>query len=180
MRLLLHTCCLPCAIYPIDLAEQEKIAVTGFFYNPNIHPHAELLKRYAECDKYFKPKNLESLFPEQSEQDFFKKISGIETPSSRCITCWRMRLSRTAVFAKENGYDAFSTTLLGSPYQDHGTIKNISEELSKDFDVNFYYRDLRKGFNNAHKVARSSGIYCQNYCGCIFSIMEREEKKLKK
>jgi len=180
LRLLLHTCCLPCAIYPIDLAEQEKIAVTGFFYNPNIHPQVELLKRHAEYDRYFKSKNLESLFPEQSEHDFFKKISGIEASNFRCISCWRIRLGRTVTFAKENGYDAFSTTLLGSPYQDHETIKNISEELSKVFNIKFHYRDFRKGFNNAHKVARSSGIYCQNYCGCIFSIIEREERKLKK
>ena len=79
-------------------------------------------------------------------------------------------------FAKENGFDAFTTTLLGSPYQDHETLKKICEDIAKNAGIKFYYDDFRVGFKKAQDTAKSKGIYRQNYCGCLFSEKERMEK----
>ena len=88
-----------------------------------------------------------------------------------------MRLAETARFAKKNRFDAFTTTLLGSPYQEHGVLKNICEKLSKEEKIRFYYKDFRAGFRDAQKQAREKKMYCQNYCGCVFSLVEREEER---
>ncbi len=89
-------------------------------------------------------------------------------------------MEKTAVFARENGFDAFTTTLLGSPYQDHDILKNICEDVAKKTGIKFYYDDFRVGFKAAHDKAKSKGMYCQNYCGCVFSEIERIEKKRSK
>jgi predicted adenine nucleotide alpha hydrolase (AANH) superfamily ATPase len=91
-----------------------------------------------------------------------------------------MRLEKTASFAKENGFEAFTTTLLGSPYQDQETIKGIGEDIAARSGLKFHFEDFRKGFSQAHQLAKSKGIYCQKYCGCVFSekeSLERGEKK---
>ena len=100
--------------------------------------------------------------------------------SPRCSACWEMRLEETVSFAKENGFDFFTTTLLGSPYQDHDALRGICEDLSRKKKVRFYYKDFRTGFRRAHNIAREKGIYCQNYCGCVFSMIEREEARKRK
>lgn len=86
----------------------------------------------------------------------------------------------TAQFAKENGFDAFTTTLLGSPYQDHEALKEICGDVAERSGIKFYYDDFRTGFRAAQKKARSKGIYIQNYCGCVFSEKERIESRKKK
>lgn len=86
-------------------------------------------------------------------------------------------MKKCAKFAKENGFDAFTTTLLGSPYQDHEALRSICDDLSKSADIKFYYDDFKIGFKKAQDEARLKGIYRQNYCGCLFSEKERIEKK---
>ena len=86
-------------------------------------------------------------------------------------------MSKTARLAKENGFDAFTTTLLGSPYQDHDIVKNICEDISRNTGAGFHYKDFRAHFKEAHNIAHKKGIYCQNYCGCLFSEKERVEAK---
>ena len=179
MKLLLHVCCAPCAIYPAAEAKREKRSVTGFFCNSNIHPNPEYIKRKKEAEKYFRSEKLEIVFGEYDAGNFFKS-AGNRTPPARCEKCWDMRLSEAASFAKKNGFTAFTTTLLGSPYQDHEALKKICERLSKEKSVDFYYTDYRKGFKDAHDIAREKGIYCQNYCGCVFSMVEKEVARRKK
>lgn len=89
-------------------------------------------------------------------------------------------MERAALFARDNGFDAFTTTLLASPYQDHDKVRNICEDVAGKAGIKFYYKDFRPGFRASHEEAKSKGIYCQNYCGCIFSEKERIEKKEKK
>jgi predicted adenine nucleotide alpha hydrolase (AANH) superfamily ATPase len=187
LKLLLHTCCAPCAIYPARAAKKENFTAEAFFYNPNIHPYSEYIRRKKESEAYFKSEGLELIAPEYAPADFFQNINKPSYEPGRfgeglvrCETCWGIRLEKTASFAKENGFNAFTTTLLGSPYQDHDVLKALCEKLSEEKGVNFYYNDFRIGFGDAHKEARSNGMYCQNYCGCVFSMVEREEAKDKK
>lgn len=180
MKLLLHTCCAPCAIGIVREAKADKFDITGFFYNPNIHPLTEYLKRKKEAEGYFGPESVELISPEYNDKDFFNAVSGKKAPPARCLACWEMRMGKALSFARDEGFDAFTTTLLASPYQDHAALKGISERLSREVGINFYYRDFRKGFKDAHREAREKGMYCQNYCGCIFSLVERKEARKKK
>lgn len=179
MRVLLHICCAPCQIFPVEQLKKNGHAITGFFYNPNIHPYSEYLKRKKEVEKYSKEAQLEVTFPEYDIEDYFSYIMSNETPVNRCPTCWWLRIKTSAQFAKENSFDAFTTTLLGSPYQDHEILKNICEDVAKKADIKFLYEDFRTGFKDAHNKAKSKGIYCQNYCGCLFSEKERIELRRK-
>ena len=104
-------------------------------------------------------------------------VSNIE---GRCINyCYPMRLRKTFEFAKQNGYDAVSTTLLYSIYQKHDYIKLYCEKLSEEYGIEFLYRDFRYGFWKGHEEAKDAGLYLQKYCGCIFSEEDRYVKKKK-
>jgi len=90
----------------------------------------------------------------------------------RCANCWRNRLNKTVNTAKQQKYDAFTTTLLISPYQNHDEIRNIGNELAKESDVGFYYDDFRVGFRKSQQMAKEQNVYRQKYCGCECSIEE--------
>lgn len=177
MNVLLHVCCAPCAIYPIKELKAKGHMMAGYFYNPNIHLYSEYLKRKAEVDKYSKESGVNVIAGDYEIGKYFQYVTPDEGPKKRCPACWWMRLDKTAVFAKANGFEAFTTTLLGSPYQDHDIVKEIGEDIAKNAGLKFYYEDFRAGFKEAHDLARSKGIYCQNYCGCVFSEKEKLEKK---
>lgn len=110
-------------------------------------------------------------------EKYFQYIVHNEAIQDRCPICWWIRLEKTAKYAKENGFDAFTTTLLVSPYQDQEIIKNIGGEVAKHAGIKFHFEDFRAGFRDSHNKARAQGMYCQNYCGCLFSEKERIEKK---
>jgi predicted adenine nucleotide alpha hydrolase (AANH) superfamily ATPase len=177
MNILLHICCAPCAIYPVEKLKKEAHQVAGFFYNPNIHPYSEYLRRKAEVEKYAKEAGLNVMYYDYDIEDYLQHIVYNEDLKKRCPVCWWLRMETAAVFAQDNGFEAFTTTLLGSPYQDQDTIKKLSEDVAKKLGLKFYFEDFRIGFKEAHDKARSKGMYCQNYCGCVFSEKEKLEKK---
>ncbi len=176
MKLLLHTCCAPCEIYPVEVLRGKGFEVTGFYYNPNIHPFAEYRNRRQAVEDYSKTINFEVIFPEYRPQEFFQAITLKEDKPARCAICWRLRLNKTARAAKDKGFKYFTTTLLVSPYQDHELLKKIGNDVASDDGVEFYYEDFRPGFKEAHDKAHAQGIYCQKYCGCIYSEIERCKK----
>ncbi len=177
MSVLLHICCAPCSIYPISELKKKDYRIAGYFYNPNIHPYSEAQKRSAAAEKYLTETGVKFISGDHDMDRYLQYVAYNETRDKRCPICWWMRLESAAKFAKENGFDAFSTTLLGSPYQDHDLLKEIGEDVSDKTGVRFYYEDFRPGFRNALDEAMSKGIYRQNYCGCIFSEKERLEGK---
>lgn len=177
MNVLLHICCAPCAIFPREEMTREGHKISGFFYNPNIHPYSEYLRRKAEVEKYAKETGFSIEYSDYDLESYFQHIVYNEAINNRCPVCWWLRFEKTAKFAKENGFDAFTTTLLASPYQDQATMKSLGEDIAKRMSLKFYYKDFRPGFKYAHDTARAKGMYCQNYCGCIFSEKERIEAK---
>lgn len=177
MNILLHICCAPCAIFPVEELKKPGHKIAGFFYNPNIHPYSEYLKRKAEVEKYSKEAGVNVIYSDYDLNNYFQHIVYNEDMNNRCPVCWWLRLAKTVTFARENGFEAFTTTLIGSPYQDHDAIKVICEEVAKNTGLKFYYKDFRTGFKKAHDLAKSKGMYCQNYCGCVFSERERIERK---
>ena len=181
MKLLLHICCGPCALYPIkELLNKKFDKVTGFFYNPNIHPPSEYKRRRDALLEAVSKTEFEIIYPEYRMEEYFRKIFLDEgrgqaclSPTERCSLCWELRLSETANFAKGNGFDAFATTLLISPYQDHEKIKRIGEKIAGEKGVQFYYQDFRPGFKDGQEQAKKENLYRQKYCGCVFSELER-------
>jgi predicted adenine nucleotide alpha hydrolase (AANH) superfamily ATPase len=176
MKLLLHTCCAPCEIFPLEQLRNSGFEVAAFFYNPNIHPLSEYNNRRQAVEDFSKAAGLEAIFPEYRPQEFFQAVSGKEFNPGRCESCWGLRLNRTAQEARKTDCTHFSTTLLVSPYQDQGIIKEMGEDAARNSGIEFYYEDFRPGFRKAHDQAKSKGIYCQKYCGCIYSEIERCKK----
>lgn len=178
MKLLMHTCCAPCSVYCIDALRKEGIEPVIYWYNPNIHPYTEYRSRRDCLKEYAKSINIEAIFEEEYGLDEFCK-NVISDLKNRCTNyCYRVRLEKTVKYAKENGYDAFTTTLFVSPYQNHEALKAICENLAKEYDIEFLYRDFRVGFREGQKMARELGLYMQKYCGCIFSEESRYIKQI--
>ena len=177
MKLMLHTCCAPCSIACVKALAEEKIQPHLFWYNPNIHPYTEYISR-RNCIKGFaQSENLTiTVFNKEYGLRSFLRLLFPQTERN-CEKCYTMRLEKTAFFAAGAGYEAFSTTLLISPYQDHEKIKSIGELMAKKYSIDFLYRDFRPLFQEGQALAREKGFYMQKYCGCIFSEEERFTEK---
>lgn len=171
MKLLLHICCGPCAVYPVKVLKEDGIEIYGIFYNPNIHPFLEYKSRLESaklfCEKQCIP--FEELERYQLDE-FLKRAVGAK---NRCKECYEMRLDKIGLEAKKRGFKAFSTTLLVSPYQKHDLLIEIGEKVGKKYSIEFLYRDFREGFREGRQIAKEMGLYLQKYCGCIYSEKER-------
>jgi len=173
MKLLLHTCCAPCSVYCIEELRSENVEPVLFWYNPNIHPFAEYKNRLETLKEYSQRINAELIIDDFYGLDEFVEKVGCSR-ESRCVSyCYPVRLKRTFEYAKEHGFDAVSTTLLYSIYQNHDFIKSYCEKLSVEYGIEFLYRDFRVGFWKGHDSAIENGLYMQKYCGCIFSEEDR-------
>ena len=169
MKLLMHTCCAPCSVYCIDTLRAEGIEPTLYWYNPNIHPYMEYKARRDCLKEYANSINIQAIFEEEYGLDAFCK-EAVKDLNNRCTNyCYPVRLKKTFEYAKENGYDTVTTTLLYSIYQKHDFIKELMEKYSKEYGIDFLYRDFREGFWEGHQKAHDIGLYMQKYCGCIFS-----------
>lgn len=180
MKLLMHTCCAPCSVYCIDSLRSENIEPTLFWYNPNIHPYIEYKTRRDCLTDYADQVNVELIIKEEYGLDEFCK-NVITDLDNRCVNyCYRKRLTEVVRYSAKHGYDAFTTTLLVSPYQKHEELIKVCEELSALSGVKFLYRDFREGFREGQSKARELGLYMQKYCGCIFSEEERYKKQIER
>ena len=178
MKLLLHTCCAPCSIMCIETLRQEGIDPVLFWYNPNIHPFKEYKMRKNTLVEYADAINAKLII--NNEYGLRKFIEAIFPDfDNRCGYCYRVRLEETAKFAVENDFDAFTSTLFVSPYQNHELLKLAAEAAAEKYGVKFLYRDFRPFFKEGQEKARELQLYMQKYCGCVFSEEERYQKKKK-
>ncbi|MBC7237233.1 MAG: epoxyqueuosine reductase QueH [Chloroflexi bacterium] len=176
-RLLLHICCAPCATYTTRRLREQGAQVTGYWYNPNIHPFSEHERRREALVTYAPTIELPMIWEAAYEMpEFLRRVAGRERFRQRCALCYRMRLERTAQVAASEGFELFTTTLLISPYQDQKLICEIGEGLAQDYGVSFYFENLRRGFAEHHRLAREAGLYQQRYCGCIYSEWEAQDR----
>ncbi len=171
-RILLHICCAPCAIFPLSTLRGEDLFVHGFFYNPHIQPYQEFQRRLSTLQSYAEAEALPLIIRQDYDPEtFFRQAAFRET--SRCIYCYSLRLNAAASLAKKSRFDAFTTTLLYSRQQKHDLIVSLAEESSRRYGIPFLYRDFRSGWKEGQERAKASGMYRQQYCGCIYSEMER-------
>ncbi|MDR1839062.1 MAG: epoxyqueuosine reductase QueH [Treponema sp.] len=184
MKLLVHCCCAPCSVMCVSSLKNEDSHTECelFWYNPNIHPYTEYKARRDSLSLFAANENLKLTMPDEYGlrvflQAVFPEIKETRQIQGRCKKCYSMRLEKTAAAAAEKKFDAFTTTLLISPYQNHDEIRRIAEELAAKYGVDFLYRDFRPLFREGQAQARARGFYMQKYCGCIFSEEERYAKR---
>ncbi|MCL4459841.1 MAG: epoxyqueuosine reductase QueH [Chloroflexi bacterium] len=170
MKILLHTCCAPCATYVLQVLAAEGHEVTAYFYNPNIHPAEEYERRRATLQDFAIRIGLPILEDSYDPQQYFAAIGQETEKPGRCRHCYRLRLERTAAKAQALGYEGFTTTLLISPYQDEEILGQIGQELAERYALQFYYADFKAGYWQSRMLAKESGLYRQKYCGCTFSL----------
>lgn len=171
-KILLHSCCGPCTIFPLEFLQREGFDVMGHFYNPNIHPYTEWQKRKDNFVWFAENTGIKAIIEDDYDLEGFLQ-SVVHRETKRCRYCYNMRLNRTAQMAKKGKFDAFSTTLLVSPFQKHQDIKEIGEAAGEKYGIPFFYADFRPGFKDAYMKAKESGHYRQQYCGCIYSEKDR-------
>lgn len=179
-KLLLQACCAPCAVYPIEKLQSE-FELGVYFFNPNIQPADEYQKRLAELRKHAARLGLELIEGEYDTAGWFAAIKGLENEPERgwrCDKCFELRLRATAVKAQELGFEWFGTGLTSSPYKNAVKINELGQKLEKELGVKYYVADFKKksGAHRAVELSKQYGFYRQNYCGCVFSKRERDEK----
>lgn len=186
-KLLLHSCCAPCSSAILEFL-QNYFDTTVYFYNPNITFEEEYYKRLNEQREYHEKRGYSIRVIEgkyDPKEDFFKQVKGLEDRKEggeRCFKCYTLRMEATAQKAKELGFDYFSTVLSISPLKNAQWINEIGEELSKKYDIKFLNGDFKKKnrYLRSTEISREYELYRQDYCGCVFSKMERETKEKEK
>ena len=184
-RLLLHVCCAPCSSYVLEYLNQY-FDITILFYNPNISPASEFTFRAEELDRLIHEMPLSAPvrlhIADYNPEEFYNIAKGLEhlpEGGERCTICYRLRLEETARMAKDGGYDYFTTTLSISPLKDAQRLNSIGKELSKQYGVPYLYSDFKKreGYKRSIQLSADHHLYRQDYCGCIYSKRDAENRK---
>lgn len=186
--LLLHSCCAPCSSYVLEYLS-EYFNITILFYNPNISPEQEFIKRADElrrlisemplkCDVKF----IEGTYDSDRFYDMSKGLEHMKEGGERCFKCYRLRLEEAAKAAKNGGFDYFTTTLSISPHKNAKALNQIGSELAEEYGVKYLFSDFKKknGYKRSCELSEEYGLYRQNYCGCVYSraeALEREKAK---
>ena len=183
--ILLHSCCAPCSSHVIDVLSKH-FNITILYYNPNIEPYEEYLKRKEEEIRFIKEYNntnrLDIIDCDYDNEKYHELVKGLEDckeGGNRCFKCYRMRLEYTAIKAKELNYDYFGTTLTVSPYKNSQNLNEIGEELEKKYNIKYLYSDFKKnnGYKHSIEMSKEYNLYRQNYCGCIYSQRKNEKEE---
>lgn len=175
-KVLLHCCCAPCSAPIIEWMQNNNISPVLFFYNPNIYPIGEYLKRKQEWSKYAQLKKLEFIEGDYNHNAWLNKISGFENQPERglrCLLCFKMRLEATSLLASKLNIPTFTTTLAGSRWKSFKQIVEAGNFSASSIDgVQFWDKDWKKGGLTERRKALllENNFYNQQYCGCEFSI----------
>lgn len=179
MKVLLHICCGVCAAPVVERLMCDGHTVTGFFYNPNIHPVDEYEKRIEEARKAARQLGIELVEGLYDRERWFESVKGLEYEpegKGRCEVCFRLRLEKTYEYLRKKMFGAFTTTLTVSPVKDALMVNAIGREIGGD---KFISADFKKkgGYQRAIELSKEWGLYRQHYCGCIYSLEEKYKKE---
>lgn len=185
--LFLHSCCAPCSSYVLKYL-REYFSITVFYYNPNISEKSEYRKRVEEQKRLIEifnaqPGNqIQIVDGDYKPEEFFnvtREYKDCKEGGERCFLCYELRLKRTAQLAKEGNFSYFATTLTISPLKNAQKLNEIGYHLEKEYGVNWLPSDFKKKEGYKHSIALSTqyDLYRQDYCGCIYSKIEREKSQ---
>ena len=187
-KLLLHACCGPCSSYVLEYLSKY-FDITIFYYNPNVSPESEFLKRVEELKKLISLMPLinkvDVVVPTYDNKIFNETIKGHEKDpegGERCYLCYKLRMENSIIYAKEHDYDYFTTTLSISPYKNSNWLNEIGEALEKEYGVKYLYADFKKknGYKRSIELSKIYNLYRQDYCGCVYSKYQSELKRSSK
>ena len=179
-KILLHSCCGPCSTTVINILSKY-FYVDVLYYNPNIEPEAEYIKRKSEQIKFineFKGNNPVGFIDSDYDNEIFMEdlhpLKDEKEGGARCSICISKRMEYTAKKAKELGYDFFATTLTVSPHKNSELINNIGKNLEEKYNIRYLYSDFKKedGYLKSIRYSKEYDLYRQNYCGCRYSIYD--------
>lgn len=182
--LLLHSCCAPCSSYVLEYLSNY-FEITIFYYNPNITEAEEYQKRVSEQKRFIQ--ELKAKYPihflegNYEPNQFLELSKGLEEEKeggARCVKCYYLRLEKTAKMARQLHFDYFTTTLTLSPYKKSDKLNEIGSYLENKYHVSYLYSDFKKknGYKRSIELSKKYNLYRQDYCGCIYSKKEREQK----
>ena len=175
--LLLHSCCAPCSSYVLEYLS-DYFEITVLYYNPNIYPLEEYNKRKNEQIRFineFKSKNKISFLDCDYDNDIYDKlVKGLENEPERgirCHKCYKLRMEKACILAKQNNFDFFGTTLTVSPYKNSNVLNEIGKELQEEYNIKYLFSDFKKkeGYKRSIELSKIYDLYRQDYCGCIYS-----------
>lgn len=172
-KMLLHICCAPCSTAVIERLRGEFV-ITGYFYDPNIHPEEEYIRRLEETKGLYNKLSIPLIEAPYEAEKWFNLTDNLKHEpegGKRCEICYDMRLEKAAGFAKENSFDIFATVLSISPHKKAAVINNIGKKLSEKYNIQFYEADFKKkdGFKRSLELSKEYSLYRQDYCGCVYS-----------
>jgi predicted adenine nucleotide alpha hydrolase (AANH) superfamily ATPase len=177
-RLLLHSCCAPCEGEVLETLLNSQIQPTVFFYNPNIHPKKEYELRKNEDKNFCDKMGVEHVDVDYDVRNWFERIKGLEWEperGGRCTVCFDMRFERTALYAYENQFKLFSSTLGISRWKNMKQINGCGERASARYEnLNYWTYNWRKagGSQRMIEISKREGFYQQEYCGCVYSLRD--------
>lgn len=184
-RLLLHSCCGPCSTYCIQSLSGH-FQITVFYYNPNIYPPEEYELRVQEQARFireFPTKHpVDFVEADYDSERFYAMARGMEElpeGGERCFACYELRLTEAAAYARENGFDFFTTTLSISPFKNARKLNEIGARLEEEYGVRYLFSDFKKkdGYKKSAELSGEYGMYRQDYCGCVYSKRERDMQR---
>lgn len=184
-KLLIHSCCAPCSSYVLEYLSQY-FEITVYFYNPNIYPPLEYIRRVEEQDRLIQEMNFVHPVTLQTgayePQEFYRIVEGLEKEPEgglRCFRCYELRLQEAAKIAQAGRFDYFTTTLSISPLKNADKLNEIGEKLGREYRVNYLPSDFKKknGYKRSVELSKEHDLYRQDYCGCVFSQRERQTKE---
>jgi hypothetical protein len=179
-NLLLHSCCGPCSTSVID-SLKDNFELIVYYYNPNIFPKEEYLRREEEQRIYLEALGIKYILGEYEKDKYESAIKGLEMEPEgglRCSECFKLRLEKTGKIADELNIEYFTTTLTVSTHKNSSIINQIGLEVAENYRVKYLKSDFKKndGYGKSVRMSQESGMYRQDYCGCLYSKKEREKK----
>ncbi|HNU90431.1 MAG TPA: epoxyqueuosine reductase QueH [Spirochaetota bacterium] len=180
-KLLLHTCCAPCAAHVYEVLDRD-FNVSAYFYNPNIAPFGEYERRLGELVSYSERRKFPlfvGLYDARDWTMFVKPYRFEGERSERCMRCFLYRLDRTFRYARDNSFDAVASVMSISPHKNAEMINDAGRRLKKQYGLGFIEADFKKndGFRQSVEISRRQGFYRQTYCGCVYSNQERKKSQ---
>lgn len=185
-KLLLHSCCAPCSSYVLEYLS-DHFEITVFYYNPNIFPENEYTKRILEQQTLIQEMKLKHpvsfVAGIYDRERFYEMAEGLEhlrEGGERCLKCYELRLRESAGLAKKGGFDYFTTTLSISPLKNADRLNEIGVRLEEEYGVKYLQSDFKKknGYKRSIELSNEFGLYRQDYCGCEFSMRERQKSNI--
>lgn len=176
-RVLLHSCCAPCSGDLMERMVDSGIDLHLFFYNPNIHPKKEYEIRKQENIRFCEKLDIPFIDADYDVQNWFERAKGMEHEPERgirCTMCFDMRFVRTALYAHENGFDTFTSSLGISRWKNMEQINDAGTRAAKPYGLHYWTYNWRKegGANRMYEIAKREEFYKQEYCGCIYSLRD--------